>query len=370
MSTNSSDELPGAVRGTLHVNVAFDWGEEILLDEAGRLAPAQWQVLPRRPRTPSSIGYRPPPLGFHLGPAELELPVLGRVSAQAEVMVFDFGAVSTALHVPFDLCPTDLLRLAGGLAEPSGVVEAARRAIEPLHQRLRPAILRPEWSSFIEEYFVFHFSKSAGLPPPRQLVERHAAWLAGLLRLEAGPLSQSEVAEAVRLHLDYSPADLMTPEWAAAILIDDDCDETLRTIEFANVQLLEYRHIDQRLDDRLSDAYRLIHPLTRSWQPLWRTHARQLRTLGELRVEANGLFERTGNALKLVGDPYLARVYRMLSQRFYLETWAENIRRSLDVLEGLYEVMSDQTAKSRAELLELIIIALIAFEIVVNLWPG
>lgn len=369
MTIDSSAALPSQVRGTLHVNVAFDWGEEILLDEAGRLAPAQIQELPRRPRTPSSIGYRPPPLGFHLGPAELEVPVLGRVAAPAEMMVFDFGAVSVAIHVPFELSPPDLLRLAGGLADPSALVEGARRAVEPLHQRLSPAIQRPLWSAFLEEYFVFHFSKNAGLPSSQSLVERHPAWLAGLLRLEAGPLSNAEIAEALRLHLDYTPADLMAPEWSAAVLIDDDCDETLRTIEFANVQLLEYRHIDQRLDDRLADAYRTIHPLTRSWQPLWRTHARQLRTLGELRVEANGLFERTGNALKLVGDPYLARVYRMLSQRFYLDTWAENIRRSLDVLEGLYEVMSDQAAKSRAEALEIVIIALIAFEILMNLWP-
>ena len=90
-------------------------------------------------------------------------------------------------------------------------------------------------------------------------------------------------------------------------------------IEFANLQLLEFRHIDRRLDDSLAQASRIIHPLTRTTLPFWRIHTRPLRQLGELKVEANGLFERTGNVLKLVGDSYLARVYRLVDARFTAE---------------------------------------------------
>jgi hypothetical protein len=117
------------------------------------------------------------------------------------------------------------------------------------------------------------------------------------------------------------------------------------------------------LDDRLGDAYRLIHPLTRASLPLWRTHARSLRALGELRMHANSLFERTGNALKLVGDQYLARVYGMLSKRFHLEEWEQSIQRSLEVVEGVYRVLSDQAATYRTEILEVIVIVLIVFEL-------
>jgi len=48
--------------GTLHLFVAFDVGEEVDLEKARRLVPAQVQDLPRRRRTPTSISYRPPPL--------------------------------------------------------------------------------------------------------------------------------------------------------------------------------------------------------------------------------------------------------------------------------------------------------------------
>src|SRR5262249_32952170 len=134
--------------------------------------------------------------------------------------------------------------------------------------------------------------------------------------------------------------------------------------EFANLQLLELRHIDERLDQSLAAAYRLIHPLTRGRLPFWRMYGRPLRVLGELKVEANDLFERTGNALKLIGDPYVARLYRLLAARFHLETWEESIQRKLEVAEGVYQVVSDQAASFRMELLEIIVVLLILFEVI------
>src|SRR5438552_1197019 len=87
------------------------------------------------------------------------------------------------------------------------------------------------------------------------IVRRHCDWLARLLRLEGGSLSDEEVSEALRLHLRYSPDDLFIPDWAAAFLLDRDCEETLQTIEFTNLQLLEFRNIDNRLDDSVKGAY-------------------------------------------------------------------------------------------------------------------
>src|SRR5262249_50088818 len=138
--------------------------------------------------------------------------------------------------------------------------------------------------------------------------------------------------------------------------------------EFANLQLLEFRHIDNRLDASLASAYGMIHRLTKSWLPFWRRHARSLRLLGELKVEANGLFERTGNVFKLVGDQYLARVYRLLAARFHLEEWEHSIQRKLEVAEGVYQVVSDQTDTLRGEFLEIIVVVLIIIEVVVAIF--
>jgi hypothetical protein len=158
------------------------------------------------------------------------------------------------------------------------------------------------------------------------------------------------------------------PEWSAALLIDRECEETLQVIAFANVQLLEYRHIDNRLDDRLAGAYRLIHPLAQRRMPFWYRPGRQLRELGEMRMEAHDLYERAGNVLKLVGDQYLARVYHLLAARFHLEEWRQNIERALEVAENAYQVVSDQAAANRGETLEWIVIVLIGFEVIMAMW--
>jgi len=353
--------------GTLHVHVAFDWGGEVDLDRARRLVPAQWLTLPRRPRTPASIDYRPPPLRFVLADVALELPEIGSITVAAEATVFDFAAVSVTLHVPFFLPASRLLRLAGSLADAKGLIQAAHAAIAPLYQKLLPAIQQPDWCDLSEEYFVFQLTPGEPLPPPAELLSEHSAWLAGLLRLEDLPLSNEEVSEALKLYIRYGPEDLLIAEWSAAALIDCECEETLLAIEFANLQLLEFRHIDGRLDRRLSEAYRLVHPAARSYVPFWKTHHRKLRALGELKIDANDVFERTGNVLKLLGDQYLARVYRMLAVRFHLDSWERSIERSLATIQGVYQVVSDQAASFRAEFLEWIIIALIAVEIVMGL---
>jgi hypothetical protein len=359
---SSAPEVPEVIIGTLHIHVAFDWGDEVDLNTVSALRGSVGQKLPRRRRTPTSIEYRPLPLRFSLLPIALTLPEIGAATAQAEATLFDFAGVSVELEVPFRLSPAALLQLAGYLADPEALVSAVRSAVEPLYKQLLPAIGDARFSPLSEEYFVFQLPPGGPLQP-EMLLEKYAAWLAGLVRLEAGPLSPEEVAESLRRHISYSPADLFVADWAAAVLIDSDCEETLQAIEFANLQLLEYRHIDNRLDDNLETAYGLIRPRRGGWRQRWSTHGQAMALLGELKVEATGLFERTGNVLKLVGDQYLARLYRMLSSRFHLPKWEESIQRKLDVLEGIYRTIADQAGTFRAEALEVTVIVLIALEI-------
>ncbi|MDX1963076.1 MAG: hypothetical protein SFX18_07975 [Pirellulales bacterium] len=353
--------------GTLHMFVAWDWGEEVQLDAARRLLPAEPQTLPRRPRTPPSVAYSPPPLLFPLTPLRLDLPVLGQVAAVAKLAVFDFGGASLSLEIPLTATPPQLLEIARALADSRGLVATARTAVEPTFQTLQPAIEHPNWSPLAEEYLVFEIQPASCPLSVEELLRDQSQWLAQLTRLESATLCAAEVGLITQSRLCYTPGDLFLPEWPAALLLDTDCEETLQTIEFANLQLLEYRSLDQLLDARLAEAYRSIHPLTRWRWPFLRTHDQPLRVLGELRVTAHTLFERTGNAFKLMGDQYLARVYRLLAERFHLGEWSHSIQQSLDTVESAYQVVSDQAAVYRIELLEIIVIVLIFIEIVLTL---
>ncbi len=247
------------LHGTLHVFVAFDWGDELDLDAARRLLPAESQDLARRRRTPSSIAYRPAPLRYPLMMPPVDLPELGAVSAVAEAIVFDFGGISVSLQIPFELSCAALSRLAGFLSDPQPLVEAARSACSGLFEQLKPAIQQAAWSPLGEEYFVFQLPPDHQLQEPAKLLDENAAWLAGLVRLESESLSRDEIDLALQSHISYSPHDLLLAAWSAAVLVDRDCEETLQAIEFANLQLLEFRYIDNLLDERLAAAYSTIH---------------------------------------------------------------------------------------------------------------
>jgi hypothetical protein len=360
------------IDATIHLSFAFDIGFEIDLERARALLAAGSGELARRRRTPESIRYRPAPLRTAIDAAGLTLPLPGGAGGtppkpRADLTVYDFGAISLAAQFPVRLEAGELLALAGALSDSAPLGAAARRVLAPWVERLRPAVDGFELSDLSEEYVIFQV-----LERRADWLEEHADWIAGLVRLEADPLSREEVAEATRLSLSYTPEDLVTLDWAAGFVADRDCADTLQVIEFANVQLLEFRHIDDRLDDRLEAAYRLIRPVParkRRW-PLsaWRPHGAAVRSVRELEIEATSLFERAENNLKLIGDQYLARVFELASTRFHLRDWEQNIRRKLDTVGDVFDLLIQQAGSTRTEVLEIIVVVLIATEIVLALW--
>ena len=250
------------LEATIHLAFAFDVGYEVDLEKAGAMLPVESGHLARRRRTPESIRYRPSPLRLALDASGFALPGLGEdvVTGQtrAELTLYDFGAISLLIQVPVHTTPEGLSRLAGVLADPAPITASARLVLAPWLERLRPVIVEFELSDLSEEYVVFQLGETR----PGWLAD-HAAWVAGLVRLEPGPLGAEEVVEATRRNIAYAPNDLVVLDWAAGVVADRDCADTIQVIEFANVQLLEFRHIDDRLDDRLEATYQLMRPKAR-----------------------------------------------------------------------------------------------------------
>src|SRR5262249_42819249 len=280
---------------------------------------------------------------------------------RGELTLFDFGAISLAVQFAVTSTPAALLELAGRLAEPAPLTEAARQLLGPWFRQIQPAVADYALSPMSEEYIVFQ------LPERRTgWLEHRADWIAGLVRLESDPLSPGEVREATRLSLSYTPSDLVVLDWAAGFVADTDCADTLQVIEFANVQLLEFRHIDDRLDDPLEAAYPPIRPEPRPRRMPWllRGHSQPGRQTREMQREATRLFERVDNALKLIGDHYLAGVFDVASARFHLREWQQSIRRKLETVGDVYDLLVQQAGGRRMEALEITVVVLIALEVI------
>ena len=367
-------ELPADVpscavlAGTLHVHVAFDIGGEVNLERRGNWCRPNRRVCragrARRRRLPIAR----PRYGFNCRRRDSCWLSWARPSSRSRRRCSISAPLASRCGRRFSNRPRRWYAWRGRLAEPGELVRAARTAFAPVFTNLLPAIHQPNWSDLTRGVFRLSVAtRTARCRRRRNCSPKHGAWLAGLVRLEDEPLSPQEIDEALKSRISYGPRDLFVAEWSAAFLLDQDCGETLQIIEFANLQLLEFRFLDEQLDRRLGEAYRLIHPVKRSFLPFWRTHSLPLRALGELRMEANDIFERTGNVLKLVGDQYLARVYRMLAGRFHLDNWERSIERSLRTMEDVYGIVSDRADTFRAEFMEVVIIVLIALEIILAL---
>lgn len=356
-------------RGLCHVLVAFEIGQSVDLERAERLsatgARRRWR---ESRRTPQQFGNRPAPLSIVLDPAGIP-SVAGLVAAEVRVVLYEFGAAS--LSVVFPLTgPLDALPgLSGELYGHPGLLECARGRITTLLETLAPAVLRPRLAGVMEDYVIFQIDAFDPPLTPDALLREHGTTIAQLLRAEQGPISDDERADALAARLSAGTSDLAVVDWNASLVYDPDPIETCAVLEFANVQLLEVRFLDEQLDASLEQAYDTLARGARGIR-LLRSYAADLDRLGELEAEAAVLFEQVTNTLKLVGDQYLSRLYTLVSSRLHLGDWDASIGRKLETIGGIYEKLADRATARRLEVLEWIVILLIAVSILLPFLPG
>src|SRR3989475_1523237 len=164
------------------------------------------------------------------------------------------------------------------------------------------------------------------------------------------------------------PNDATIIDTDAALVFDPEGDDVRAVLEFANTQLLEMRFLDQQLDPTLERAYETL--LRRRERPWAGSYGAELRRVARLQLDAAVLFEQVTNALKLVGEQYLARVYGVASRRFHLGEWDASISRKLQTIDSIYAKLADRAASRRMEALEWIIIVLIAVSLAVSVVAG
>ena len=168
----------------------------------------------------------------------------------------------------------------------------------------------------------------------------------------------------------FGTEDVTLIDWNAALVIGQEMDDVRAVLEFANVELVERRFLDHQLDKALDEAYRTL--TKRPWN-MYRWPGSMdatLRHIAGLQMDSAMLFERVTNTLKLFGDQYLARVYRITSQRFHLQSWDTSIVRKWRRLRISMGKRPDNASNRRMEILEWIIIILIAISIILPFIPG
>ena len=245
-------EMAAIVSGKLSAFFLFDVAETFDLRAVDTLAgPTTQSRLTTRPTTPSYIQYLQPPLS-------IDGPPLDSGGFRVRFQVYDYGVISVALtcDLPGDW---DTL-VARGIEwqEDQRLGEQAEVLCRGLMTRISSAATLPRQTFFSEDYFVFWITSLEGAPAAESVLASRGTHIAQLLRGEREPLSAQEREDVLRHRLSYLERDLVVPTWNAAFVYDTEqgAQGAIEILEFANSQLLEFRHYDLIIDTELTRIYR------------------------------------------------------------------------------------------------------------------
>lgn len=352
-------------RGACYAMFAYEVAQAMDLDAAERrlLAGVERQTIKQKRRAPASFEYRPAPVRVTRQGRPVAIGAY-QTGADVEVVLYDFGAVSVSYAIPLRGPLAALPPLAEALWGNETLLTDSRRYVVEVLAAIGDAAARPRIADVVEDYSVFHIESFTAACDAATLWTSEALLVAQVLRAAPAPLSQQEIVDATSLRLSFGPNDATIIDTDAAILFDPDGEDVRDVIEFANTQLLEMRYLDHELDDALEHAYEGLLARKRTLQPAPGT---DLRSLARLQLDAAILFEQVTNALKLVGDQFLARVYTLTSRRFHLAEWDASISRKLQTIDGIYAKLTDRAASRRMEILEWIIIILISVSLALSI---
>jgi len=350
------------VRGNGHLLLAFDLGFEIDLTRAAEkvLAHPSRKLRHKRGRTPGRRFFGGPLRLVQTGP-RLDVP-WGRTEEAVELSLYSFGALSVTYTFMIGGDLADLVTTSDYLYDDEILLADARVRAAELLDTLGDTVSKPGLSEIVEDYILYHLHPD-GITPS-VLLEDQRRLTARILRAEQGILSESEIQNALSTALSYGPNEVAIVDWLAAILLGSDMDDEKNMLELANVELMELRFLDSMLEEGVDHAYELLE---RSRRARWAfaLRSRELERLGRMQADSTILLEGSDNALKLVGEDYLARFYTQVGEKLHFAGWEASIDRKLRILESIYSQLSDVAAHRRSEALEWIIVLLIAVDIVI-----
>lgn len=361
------------VQGEVVVYRLYDLGYEIDLDRAFVLLGSSAPERPRPVRGEAqAIRIPNPPVTVSLGTEHVT--VAGApCAAEFSARLFDFGVVSLRARVTFPAgTPWSEYAAAGtALAGAAEWRESFPRLREKFVARIAEAIIKPGDSPVTEDYVVFRVDRladAAGAKLGGDALRDED--VARLLLGETRPLSPAVRRDLLSQRFTYFEDDLAVLTWNAALVVEPVAEDTdvQYVLEFANAQLLELRYYDSQLDRELPLMYDRIEEARRGSPLLDFRYSRLLANLQARVADATELVERTENSLKMTDDVFLARIYAAALEIFRGRTWRSGIDGKLAIVRDAYTMLNGESQARRAEMLELIIVLLIVFEIVMAFW--
>lgn len=355
-----------ALQGTFRILLLYDVADSISLERLNLIL--QVERAGRLPSfahpTPEYVRFELPPVIETLDPIELE----SGVRLEARLKYYDYGVISLGMELPFSCEWDELVKLSG---EWFAAPNIERRALEVTRcslQRVAPALVKPYDSHSTEDYYIIELREAKAQDGQAEtaadLLARHGTEIAQIIRGESRFLSHVERQQILQSSLSYYPTDLLVVGWTAALVYDtaEGAAPTIQLLEYANTQLLEFRHYDNLLTRVLDKVYRSLERHS-GLLARWRM-AREAERLNMIRLDVMELTERTDNAIKFLSDMFYARLYCMAAAKVGVPDYRRLVDEKLRTAGELYQFMVDQFEHARAFVLELSIVIILIIDLI------
>jgi hypothetical protein len=351
------------MKGEVVYLYAFDVANEIALEKIQEILaskPFPFEIrrdhtFPKDVPLYKPVAVEPPPLPTFLGGRPVRLLL----------RVYEVGVVSVGMRVHFEVASLgELLPFHKAVLENQQTLDQiARDLCAEACKCLQDVMVHASPPSEPEAYTVFCLTEIESEQDVNSwLAENRRAVAELLTETPPNELSDMQVNEVLRIQHSFVQTDAVVIDWDAALVIDlgGYVDDVLYVLELANLQLEEYRMMDQRLDRSLDRAY---EDLKRRRFGFWGTYSAALRTLLLFRVDLSKLNDEVAHISKLFGDWYLARVYLGARERFHLNQWRTSVEDRLEHLDHLYSVVNTDINNRRMVWLEALIVIFFAIDL-------
>jgi len=355
-----SPPATATLAGSVLVLIQFDVCEELRLDQLQQAINARTMQKPSMKNSaPAYVRYHRPPV---IGPLE-PLVLDSGERLEGEVKYYDYGVASVIYQLPFSGDWESLVNLASRWVWDLDFASRVEPIVRQRLERVSGALIKPYERWLSEDYFIFHVREASGTPNAADLNRDHSLHIAQVVRGDKLLLSDAEIREVLQSQVSYYAGDMAVIGWNAAFLYDSSAgaDTSIQLLEYANSQLLEFRHYDELLTEILDSVYDLLGRKT-GFFARWGL-VRSARSLHTVLLDVAELTERADNAIKFLSDMFAARLYRLAAGKVGVPDYKLLVSQKLQTAEDLYHDMVEQFNQSRSFFLEAIVVLILVIEL-------
>jgi hypothetical protein len=264
---------------------------------------------------------------------------------------------------PFEGEWSDLVSLSSRWISESDLPKRAEEIARDRVARTKSALVKPYQTWLNEDYFIFFMREIKGSPSAEQLLTSCGQQIAEIIRGENAVLSDDELREILQSAMSYYPNDLAVLGWNGAFIYDSAAGSeiTLQLLEYANSQLLEFRHYDDLMTRELERVYGVLERNS-NLLGRWRL-PREASRLQTVLLDVTELTERADNAIKFLSDMFSARFYRLAAAKVGVHDYKSLTQRKLRTAEDLYRFLIDEFHQSRTFWLEVMVVLILLIEL-------